>query len=112
MALAHGARGQRRVGLARRADAGHLLVADAEQPAAGLARVDDGAAQEVGRSAGDGEQGGRYQPSRRRLGDGDRLAPLLEAVGDRFGEGNERLHEGAPRLGHPGRLGNEDMAGE
>ena len=94
MALAYRARAERRVGLARRADAGgdHLLVADAEQRLARLACVDHRAAEKIRGGAGHGEQRGGDEPAGRGLRDGDRLAALLQAGADGLGKRYQALH--------------------
>ena len=72
---------------------GRALVRYAKQPPPRGLRVDHAAAQEVRRGAGNGEQRGRDQSTRRRLGDGDRLLPLLQECPERFGQGRQLVHD-------------------
>ena len=90
--LPDGARLEPGVVLRARSDASDAVVRDAEQRAARGLGVDDAAAEKVRGGAGNGEQGGRDQPARGRLGHGDALIALSQQRGDRGGERGELRH--------------------
>jgi len=77
------------IGLAGRAHAGRRLPRDVQEGEAGLGRVDDPAAQIVGRGAAHAQQGGRDQSPGGTFRHRHRLAPRLQAFGDGFGKGVE-----------------------
>src|SRR5262249_16608045 len=85
-------REEARIGLAGRAEAGQRLLADLEEGAPRLPRIDDGAAEEEGGGAGHREERCRDQAPGRGFGDGERLAALAEPGGDPLGGREEFLH--------------------
>ena len=94
--LAHQFGGERRPRLGGRADAGALLRGRGQEGFARRARVDHGAAHEVGRGAGHGEQHGGDQAAGRRFGDADRFLAGLQFLADLLGQRQERIHSVSP----------------
>ena len=90
--LARCPREQQRIGLGRGPHARQRRVRYAQKLAPRLPRVDDGAAEEIGRGAGHGQQCRRDQSPGRGFRDGERLAARLETGADRLGKGQKRLH--------------------
>jgi hypothetical protein len=94
MALADAGCDEPGVGLGFPAHVADVFAREAQQCLSGAPRVDDRAAEEEGRCAGNREQGGRYEAARRRLGDRHRLPPFAQRGADAGGEHGERLQFG------------------
>src|SRR5581483_2433824 len=90
--LPHRAGQQQRVRLGRSADAGHRFVGYRKQRMPRRVGIDHGAADEVRRGAGYRQQRRREQPSRRRFGHGDRLAPPFQQAGRAFRQRKQLVH--------------------
>ncbi len=90
---ANGLRAEPRVRFGGGANAAELFAWNVEQGALRDGRIDDAAADEVGRCAGYRDQRGADQSGRGRLGDGDRFAARLEQFGGAFSQRKQPLHE-------------------
>src|SRR5215831_17518352 len=103
MPLAHGSGDQGSIGLARRADACHCLIADAQQRDTRAARVQHSPTEEIGRGTGYGEERSANQPAGGGFPDRNSFAALLQALGDFGGKLGHGIHCCVLRLGQHGR---------